>query len=70
MEYIKWFRDTTFDCYDHYEERTLVEMFMENMIMEYHVVLENLEISQFTQLLQKDKKTAQSVRPNSDKPKE
>lgn len=48
MEYIKWFRDTTLDSYDHYEERTLVEMFMENMIMEYHVVLENLEISQFT----------------------
>ena len=45
MEYIKRFRDTALDCYDHYKERTLVEMFMTNMIREYRVVLENLEIS-------------------------
>ena len=38
--------------------------------MEYRAVLENLEISQFAQLLQKGRKTAQSVRPNSDRPKE
>ena len=47
MEYIKRFRDTALDCYDHYEERTLVEICMGNMIMEYWAVLENLEISQF-----------------------
>ena len=45
MEYIKRFRDIALDCYDHCEERTLVEMFMTNMIREYRVVLENLEIS-------------------------
>ena len=45
MEYIKRFRDIAFDYYDHYEEKTLVEMCVGNMIMEYRVVLENLEIS-------------------------
>ena len=47
MEYIKRFRDIALDCYDHCEERTLVEMCMTNMIREYRAVLENLEISQF-----------------------
>ena len=67
MEYIKRFRDIALDCYDHCEERTLVEMCMMNMIKEYRVVLENLEISQFAQLLQKARKIAQSVKPSSDK---
>ena len=58
------------DCYDRCKEKTLVEMCMGNMIMEYTVVLKNLEISQFTQLLQKARKTAQSVRSSSDRPKE
>ena len=51
MEYIKRFRDITLDYYDHCEEKMLVEMCMGNMIMEYNAVLENLEISQFVQLL-------------------
>ena len=58
MEYIKRFKDIALDCYDHCEERTLVEMCMTNMIREYRAVLENLEISQFAQLLQKARKTA------------
>ena len=70
MEHIKRFKDLALDCYDHYEEQTLVEMCMGNMIMEYRAVLGNLEISQFTQLLQKARKMAQSIRPSSDKPKE
>ena len=49
------------------EERTLVEMCMMNMIREYRTVLENLEISQFAQLLQKARKTTQSMKPSSDK---
>ena len=40
---------------------------MTNMIREYRAVLENLESSQFAQLLQKAKKTAQSVKPSVDK---
>lgn len=39
MEYIKRFRDITLDCYDHYEEKTLVEMCIGNMIMKYRAVL-------------------------------
>ena len=67
MEYTKRIRDIALDCYDHCEERTLVEMCMTNMIREFRAVLENLEISQFAQLLQKARKMAQSVKPNSDK---
>ena len=67
MEYIKRFRDIALDCYDHCEERTLVEMCMTNMIREYRTVLENLEISQFTQLLQKARKIAQFIKPSTDK---
>ena len=70
MEYIKSFKDVALNCCDHCEEKTLVEMFMGNMIMEYRAVLENLKISQFAQLLQKARKTAQSVKPSSDRPKE
>ena len=66
MEHIKRFRDIALDYYDHCEERTFVEMYMTNMIKEYRVVLENLEISQFTQLLQKARKTAQSMKQSSD----
>ncbi|XP_030930950.1 uncharacterized protein LOC115956803 [Quercus lobata] len=67
MEYIKRFRGIALDCYDHCEERTLVEMCITNMIREFRDVLENLEISQFAQLLQKARKMAQSVKPSLDK---
>ena len=40
---------------------------MTNMIREYRAILENLEISQFAQLLQKARKTAQSIKPSTDK---
>ena len=39
LEYIKRFRDISLNCHDHYEETTLVEMCMGNIIMEYRVVL-------------------------------
>ena len=51
MKYIKRFRYIALDCYDHYEEKTLMEMCMGNMIMEYRAFLENLQISQFAHLL-------------------
>jgi len=41
MKYIRRFRDIALDCYDHYEEKMLVEMCMGDMIMEYRAVLEN-----------------------------
>ena len=70
MEYVKRFKDVALDYYDHCEENTLVEMCMGNMIREYRSVLKNLEISQFAQLLQKARKTTQSIRPSSDRLKE
>ena len=66
-EYIKRSRDIALDCYDHCKENTLVEMCMIYMTKEYKAILENLEISQFAQLLQKARKTAQVVRPSFDK---
>ena len=67
IEYIKRFRDIVLDCYDHCEEKMLFEMCMANMIRDYRAILENLEISQFTQLLQKARKITQLVKPSSDK---
>ena len=67
MEYIKRFKDIALDCYDHCEERTLVVMCMTNMIREYRAILENLEIPQFAQLLQKARKITQSVKLGADK---
>ena len=69
MEFIKRFRDIALDCYDYCEEKTLVEICMTNMIKEYKAVSENLEISQFAQLLQKARKIAQSVKSSFDKKK-
>ena len=42
MEYIKRFRDIALDFYHYYEEKTLVEMCIGNMIREYRAILENL----------------------------
>ena len=33
LEYIKRFRDIALDYHNHYEEKTLVEICMDNMIM-------------------------------------
>lgn len=44
MEYIKSFRDIALDYYNHWEKKTLVEMCMGNIIIEYRAILENLEI--------------------------
>ena len=35
LEFIKRFKDISLDCHDHFEEKTLVEMCIGNMIMEY-----------------------------------
>ena len=38
VKYIKRFRDIALGCYDHLEEKTLVEMCMGNMILEYRAI--------------------------------
>lgn len=44
LEFIKRFRGIALDYHDHYREKTLVEMCIGNMIMEYCAILKNLDI--------------------------
>jgi hypothetical protein len=53
-----------------YKEGELVGVYIENMLPEFRAHLENLDISRFAQLLQKARKTALSVNPHTEKPKE
>ncbi|GLT25910.1 hypothetical protein SLA2020_010090 [Shorea laevis] len=50
MVYVKRFRDLALDCYGGHA-KSLVEICINNTFPEYHVVLENIGISQFTRLL-------------------
>ena len=70
MHYIHHFRDISLDCYANYEEGELVEVCIDNMLPEFRAHLKNLDISRFAQLLQKARKTALSVKPHTEKPKE
>ena len=54
VEIIRRFMDTALDCYDNNEE--LVEACINNMLWEYRLHLENLNIVQFVDLLQKGSK--------------
>jgi hypothetical protein len=70
LHYIHRFRDICLDCYANYEEGELVGVCIDNMLPEFRAHLENLDISRFAQLLQKARKTALSVKPHVEKPKE
>uniref|UniRef100_A0A2N9FRF5 Uncharacterized protein n=1 Tax=Fagus sylvatica TaxID=28930 RepID=A0A2N9FRF5_FAGSY len=70
LRYIHRFRDISLDCYANYEEGELVGVCIDNMLPEFRAHLENLDISRFGQLLQKAQKTALSVKPHTEKPKE
>ena len=70
MHYIHHFHDISLDCYANYEEGELVEVCIDNMLPEFRAHLKNLDISRFAQLLQKARKTALSVKPHTEKPKE
>uniref|UniRef100_A0A2N9I6K9 Integrase catalytic domain-containing protein n=1 Tax=Fagus sylvatica TaxID=28930 RepID=A0A2N9I6K9_FAGSY len=70
LHYIHRFRDISLDCYAKYEEGELVGVCVDNMLPEFRAHLENLDISRFAQLLQKARKTALSVKPHTEKPKE
>ena len=50
--------DTFLDCYDDNEEQELVEMCINNMLWEYRLHLENLNIMQFVDLLLQAPRTA------------
>uniref|UniRef100_A0A2N9EYA9 RNase H type-1 domain-containing protein n=1 Tax=Fagus sylvatica TaxID=28930 RepID=A0A2N9EYA9_FAGSY len=70
LHYIHRFRDISLDCCANYEEGELVGVCIDNMLSEFQAHLENLNISRFAQLLQKTRKTALSVKPHTEKPKE
>jgi hypothetical protein len=70
LRYIHRFCDISLDCYANYEEGELVGVCIDNMLPEFRAHLENLDISRFGQLLQKARKTALSVKPHTEKPKE
>ena len=64
LDFIRRFRDTALDCYGQYKEQELVEICIDDMFPEYRAHLENLDIHQFAQLLQKARKTALLVKPS------
>uniref|UniRef100_A0A2N9EU18 Integrase catalytic domain-containing protein n=1 Tax=Fagus sylvatica TaxID=28930 RepID=A0A2N9EU18_FAGSY len=70
LHYIHRFHDISLDCYANYEEGELVGVYIDNMLPKFRAHLENLNISRFVQLLQKARKTALSVKPYTEKPKE
>ena len=65
LDFIRRFKDVAFDCYGQFKEQELVEICIDNMSHEYRAHLENHDIIQFAQLLQKARKTAISVKPST-----
>jgi hypothetical protein len=63
LDFIKQFQNLALDCYVNHEERELIEICINNMLPNYQAHLENLDIAQFAQLLQKARKTAASRKP-------
>ena len=58
VQFIKRFEDVSLDCYGDHEEKELVETCISNMLFDYRLNLENLCIMQFTDLLQRTRRTA------------
>ena len=56
------FEDISLDCYGDHEEKELVETCISNMLFDYRLNLENLCITQFVDLLQRTRKTTQTMR--------
>ena len=50
------------DCYGDHEEKELVETCISNMLFYYRLNLKNLCIIQFADLLQRTRRTAQTMR--------
>ena len=62
VQFIKMFENVSLDCYGDHEEKELVETCISNMLFDYRLNLKNLCIMQFTDLLQKTRMTAQTIR--------
>ena len=57
VQFIKRFKDVSLDCYGDHEEKELVETCISNMLFDYRFNLENLCITQFSNLLQRTRRT-------------
>ena len=64
VQFIKRFEDISLDCYGDHEEKELVETCISNMLFDYKLNLKNLCITQFTDLLQRTRRTTQTMRTN------
>ena len=62
IQFIKRFEDVSLDCYGDHEEKELMETCISNMLFNYRRNLENLCITQFTDLLQRTRRTALTMR--------
>ncbi|GKV11462.1 hypothetical protein SLEP1_g22721 [Rubroshorea leprosula] len=62
MAYVKRFKDLALECCSGHVESFLVEICINNMFLEYHAVLENIEINQFARLLYVARRTAISIK--------
>ena len=62
IQFIKRFKNVSLDCYGDHEEKELAETCISNMLFDYRINLENLRITQFADLLQKTRRTAQTMR--------
>ena len=62
FKFIKRFEDISVDYYGDHEEKELIETYISNMLFDYRLNLENLYITQFVDLLQRTRKTAQTIR--------
>ena len=62
VQFIKRFEDVSLDCYGDHEEKELAETCISNMLFDYRFNLENLCITQFADLLQRTRRTTQTIR--------
>ena len=62
VQFIKRFEDVSLDCYGDHEEKELIETCISNMLFDYRLNLENLRIAQFANLLQRTRRTTQTIR--------
>ena len=62
IQFIKGFEDVSLDCYGNHKEKELVETCISNMLFDYRLNLENLCITQFADLQQRTRRTAQTMR--------
>ena len=62
VQFIKRFEDVPLDCYGDHEEKELMGICISNMLFDYRLNLENLFITHFTDLLQRNRRTALAIK--------